>query len=231
MRLIGCGDIHMTPANLVKIDGIDMADLLIVNGDLTNYGKRGDAKTVLEQILTIIPHIAAQVGNLDHFEINDYLEGLEMNMHNQARIFEGTVCLIGIGGSNPTPFKTPTEFSEKELEEIAHQGFSQAEEMLELAEQLHNHHIPTIFVSHTPPINTNVDKISSGAHVGSAAIRKIIEKYQPELCLCGHIHEAAGIDKIGKTPIFNPGMVSKGGYVDIHIDHSIITATLQSVYK
>ncbi len=231
MRIIGCGDIHMAPANLAKIEGIDKLDLLIVNGDLTNYGKQEDARAVLDQVMAIIPRLTAQVGNLDHLEINDYLEGLNINLHGQARIIEGSVCLIGIGGSNPTPFKTPTEFSEKELEAFAHQGFSQAKELLGLAEQLHNHHIPTILVSHTPPINTTVDAISSGAHVGSTAIRKIIEKYQPELCLCGHIHEAAGSDTIGKTPIFNPGMVSKGGYIDIHVNHSTVTATLQSVYR
>lgn len=231
MRLIGCGDIHMTPGNLAKIDTIKDADLLIVNGDLTNYGKQGDAKAVLDQIMAVIPWLKAQVGNLDHFEINDYLESLDINLHAQATIFKGAVCLVGLGGSNPTPFKTPTEFSENELKSFARQGFSQAKELLGLAEQLHNHHIPTIFISHTPPINTSVDKIGSGVHVGSAAVREAIEQYQPDLCLCGHIHEAAGMDTIGKTPIFNPGMVSKGGYIDIHIDHSTVTATLQSVYK
>lgn len=231
MRIIGCGDIHMAPANIARIHAIQDADLLVINGDLTNYGKIEDAKTVLNEVLVTIPQVEAQVGNLDHFEINDYLEELGMNLHAQAKIIQGSVCLIGVGGSNPTPFKTPTEFSEQELENISERAFIQAKELLTLGEPLHNHHLPTLFVSHTPPLNTAVDKIGSGAHVGSPAIRKIIEKYQPELCLCGHIHEAAGYDKIGNTPIFNPGMVSKGGYIDIQIDNSTINATLKSIYK
>lgn len=231
MRLIGCGDIHMAPSNLAKIEDIDSADLLIINGDLTNYGKNREAKEVLDHILAVNPSVLAQVGNLDHFEINGYLEELDINLHGHARIFQGTVCLIGIGGSNPTPFATPTEFSERKLTELVEECFMQARELVALAEPLHNHRIPTILVSHTPPMKTRVDKISSGIHVGSSAIRSAIEQYQPDLCLCGHIHEAAGSDAIGKTPIFNPGMVSKGGYIEIHIEHSTVTATLQSIYK
>lgn len=41
--------------------------------------------------------------------------------------------------------------------------------------------------------------------VGSTAVRKAIEKYQPLLGLHGHIHESKGVTKIGKTLAINPG--------------------------
>jgi Icc-related predicted phosphoesterase len=41
--------------------------------------------------------------------------------------------------------------------------------------------------------------------VGSTAVRKIIEKYQPLLGLHGHIHESAGFVRIGRTQCLNPG--------------------------
>jgi Icc-related predicted phosphoesterase len=41
--------------------------------------------------------------------------------------------------------------------------------------------------------------------VGSKAVRKMIEKYQPFLGLHGHIHESSGSMKIGKTYCVNPG--------------------------
>jgi Icc-related predicted phosphoesterase len=41
--------------------------------------------------------------------------------------------------------------------------------------------------------------------VGSTAVRKIVEKYQPKLGLFGHIHESGGDTFIGKTLCVNPG--------------------------
>lgn len=65
-----------------------------------------------------------------------------------------------------------------------------------------------VLITHAPPSDTNTDLIkdSNGnlLHVGSRAIRKIIEKKQPVLSLHGHIHDTvqnSGIfpDYIGKT--------------------------------
>jgi len=63
--------------------------------------------------------------------------------------------------------------------------------------------------------NTALDIVGDGIHVGSTAVRKFIEKYQPHLCLTGHIHEAVGKDKIGSTIIVNSEMLSDGGYTEI----------------
>jgi Icc-related predicted phosphoesterase len=74
-----------------------------------------------------------------------------------------------------------------------------------------------IFVSHTPPKNTKLDKISMkaakevrGKHFGSKLTRRVIERHQPVLNLCGHTHEAFGVDKIGKTVCVNTGAVHEG---------------------
>jgi Icc-related predicted phosphoesterase len=44
-------------------------------------------------------------------------------------------------------------------------------------------------------------------------VREFIEEQQPELCLCGHIHESRAEDRIGKTHVINPGPLKEGGYV------------------
>jgi len=62
----------------------------------------------------------------------------------------------------------------------------------------------TVFVIHTPPYNTKLD-ITNMKHVGSVAVRRFIEKYQPLATLHGHVHESAGTEKIGKTICINPG--------------------------
>lgn len=70
---------------------------------------------------------------------------------------------------------------------------------------------PLIFITHDIPYNTKLDvgkdKKSHvyGKHLGSTIARKFCEKYQPLICVGGHIHEGKGKDKIGKTIVLNPG--------------------------
>lgn len=71
-----------------------------------------------------------------------------------------------------------------------------------------------LFLFHAPPYSTNLDRAALDGkmidhapldvHVGSIAIRRFIEKYQPLVTLHGHIHESASItrhwhDRIGRT--------------------------------
>jgi Icc-related predicted phosphoesterase len=227
MKIIAFGDIHMATAETARIPGIREADLIILNGDLTNYGGKKEVRNVLDDIMKINPNVLAQFGNLDGGEVNEYLEKLGINLHGQARLVQGEVCLIGVGGSNFTPFHTPSEFPEREISELANRAFRQGLDYISLAEPLHNRKIPQILVSHVPPFNTEVDKLHNGKHVGSKAIRTIIEQYQPDLCITGHIHEAKGKDCILKTPIYNHGMLRQGGWIHIDIQQSQLEITLQ----
>ena len=69
----------------------------------------------------------------------------------------------------------------------------------------------TIFVIHSPPWNTRLDRVyPDGAHIGSKAVKEFIEREQPLLTLHGHAHESFEIsgqfkEDIGKTISINPG--------------------------
>ena len=77
---------------------------------------------------------------------------------------------------------------------------------------------PIIFLSHNVPFNTPLDKIKDkkspryGYHYGSLIVRKMIDKYQPLVCIGGHIHENFGKCKIGETTCINAGF---GSYVNV----------------
>jgi hypothetical protein len=68
----------------------------------------------------------------------------------------------------------------------------------------------TILATHLPPANTKIDQNSAGGHIGSEAVKKCIEKFQPALHLCGHCHDAPGEVRIGKTTSINIGAVKEG---------------------
>ncbi len=76
----------------------------------------------------------------------------------------------------------------------------------------------TIFLFHTPPHKTNLDRAALDGkmidhapvdvHVGSIAVREFIEKAQPFITLHGHVHESSRItgkwqDRIGSTYLFS----------------------------
>lgn len=70
----------------------------------------------------------------------------------------------------------------------------------------------SILIAHNPPYGY-VDKAYNGKHVGSKIILNAIKKFPPKMVFCGHIHEAKGKAKIGKTIVYNLG--SKGDYAVI----------------
>jgi Icc-related predicted phosphoesterase len=120
--------------------------------------------------------------------------------------------MISSGYVNPTPWETPREASEEELAE-------KIEAMVSQLENVEN----SIWNFHAPPYDSGLDVapaldtsvyppapiMQSGelayTNVGSKAVKDAILKYEPLLGLHGHIHEAKGVRKIGRTICMNPG--------------------------
>jgi Icc-related predicted phosphoesterase len=214
--MLAISDIHERLENLpaLKAD-LRAADWVLLLGDLTQFGHRAQAETVLNAIRTENQRILAVPGNLDHPDVIDFLEEEGVSLHGHRRII-GDIGLAGLGASNQTPFGTPLELSEEEI----YAGLAPQVEAIATARW-------RIVISHTPPRDTVVDRIRSGSHVGSPSVRRIAEEYQPHLLLCGHIHEARGEDAIGPTRILNPGPFGSGGYIWIEVGNDAIQADLR----
>ena len=63
----------------------------------------------------------------------------------------------------------------------------------------------TIYVAHTPPYATSLDRLNGITPIGSRALRAFIEKRAPPLTLHGHLHESPGVERLGRTLSVNPG--------------------------
>jgi len=76
---------------------------------------------------------------------------------------------------------------------------------------------PKILMAHCPPYATALDVLYDGRHVGSRAVRAIIERHTPVLALHGHIHESPAMEggswmhRLGDTIAVNPGSSHHGG--------------------
>lgn len=206
MNIMAFGDIHEYLHPLVPLAAqLRQADLLLVTGDLTRWRGADTAAKVLQALQHYNPHVLAQVGNTDEWETHHYLNHLGINLHGQGHR-RGDLGIFGVGGSNATPFATPTEFREEEIVEYLLAGY----EMVKDAPF-------TLLVAHCPPYHTALDRIHAGYHVGSRGVRQFIETYQPDICISGHIHESPGEEYLGKTLLLNPGMLAQGGYVTVTV--------------
>lgn len=85
------------------------------------------------------------------------------------------------------------------------------EEMWELLERAHEkvkHAKKKVMLVHEHPAGSVMEL---GRFPGSNAIKKAIDTFKPDLVVCGHVHEAAGIEeRIGSTKIVN---VAKHGRI------------------
>ena len=62
-----------------------------------------------------------------------------------------------------------------------------------------------VLAVHSPP-RGHVDVSGRGDHLGSEAVLEAIERAQPRLAICGHIHESWGErSRIGETEVVNLG--------------------------
>ena len=138
-------------------------------------------------------------------------------MHGDARRF-GDLGIFGCGGSNVTPFHTPTELSDAEIGLLLERGYAAVKDAPHL-----------LMLCHTPPAHTATDRITSGLHVGSLAVRAFIEAHQPAVCITGHIHESAGVDRIGRTTVVNAGALGAGGYIVVEAACDGLQAELRRV--
>ena len=112
------------------------------------------------------------------------------NLHGKS-IRHGSIALLGCGGSN-------IGMTEKEIYETIKETNKRAQN-------------PTkkILITHVHPAGTIMESFSQFVK-GSTGVRKAIESIKPDIVLCGHVHEAEGIEeKIGQTTIINVGKKGK----------------------
>jgi Icc-related predicted phosphoesterase len=199
--VIALTDIHGSHTAIERItDELESADVVVLAGDLTNFGHKRDAQRIIRIVTQHARQVLAVPGNCDYPDVLETMDELGVGIHGSHTVIDG-ISFVGLGGSLPAPGSTPFEFAEDELRTLLDRA------VIDLPDGA-----PTILVSHQPPFGTLSDRIYSGEHVGSTAVRSFIEAHQPMLCLTGHIHEAAGITSLGRTQIVNPGPFGRRGY-------------------
>jgi Icc-related predicted phosphoesterase len=209
MKLLGITDLHGRQAALERIlADAGEVDLVLFGGDITNFGSPVDAAMLIAIAEEAAGRALAVAGNCDSAEIDLRLLEMGVGLRRRGVIVDG----VGIHGLSAMPPWQPSmyHFTEAELAEMLEAGFAQITGAA--------HHV---VLSHPPPRRCRLDRTVFGRHVGSAALREFIDRVQPRLVLCGHIHEGRGIDALGETIVVNCGPATAGSYAVAEIGEQV----------
>jgi len=194
MKILAIADIHGSQYRLnIVLNNIEkyLPDLVVICGDITQFGPGELAKNFLNQIPI---DTFAITGNIDTPDVFKAIYESKATNIELKKVEKNKVSFIGINGTNLDDFKAVYEKNILDKK--------------------------SVLVSHKPPYGAQ-DKVFFGMHGGSKELREIIDKFKPLLVLCGHIHEDPGFTKIGETLVINCSMGKRGEGALVEINHKI----------
>ncbi len=202
MRILALSDLHAEEDVLHRLKARASKtgyDAVFFVGDLTTRGPVSYA----EEAVSIFPNSFAVHGNMDTPDVVEALRRKGVLVHGKKVKF-GEWDLVGLGGSNPTPHRTPNEMSEEQI------GMALNASGIDRL---------SIVLCHPPPFGF-FDSVG-GQHVGSRAVRKMVEQKKPLMLICGHIHEHQGQQVVGETLVVKLGAAQNLRAAEIEIGKEI----------
>jgi len=194
LKILAVADIHGAQYRLnLVLKNIERhsPDLVVVCGDITQFGPWSVAKNFLNQIPV---ETLAITGNIDTPEVTKGIDESKSIGIELKRVVKKGIPFVGTNG-----------FDYTQIDVINSKKLLDGESVL---------------VSHVPPYGTQ-DKIFMGKHGGSKELRGIVDKFKPRLVLCGHIHEDPGVIQIGETIVVNCSMGKRGEGAIVDIGEKI----------
>jgi Icc-related predicted phosphoesterase len=151
------------------------------------------------------------LGNDDFASLGALLDQAPWGVHAEGKVvmLDDRHEMISWGYSNITPWHSHREQTEEQLAATLHQL---AAGLKDPSQAIVNVHVPPYGtqLDDAPVLDKDLRVVQSMgqvkfAAVGSTAVRDFELQMQPLLGLHGHIHESAGIRRLGRTIAINPG--------------------------
>ena len=193
MRILALSDVHGDREFIKKMaqkGKNEAVDLVILAGDLASHDGNIDGMVgpFREQNL----EVAIIPGNHEGLAEVEFLceRYGATNLHGYI-LKKGTVGIFGCG------------YGDVGIHQLTEEDFAKT------LEKTHNQlgNVKTkVMLTHVQPTNSVV----ALNWPGSTAVREAIHKFQPDIHICGHIHETHGIEEtIGNTRVMNVGKTGK----------------------
>lgn len=200
LRVLAFADIHGDKNLLekhLKTASEQNVDLVIIAGDIASRESPDTApENSIGPFLKIGKTVLLVHGNWETEGLIKFLSDVygAKNLDGYSLMYKG-VGIFGAGGATIGPIST----SEKEIDYKLRKGLKYVSGAKK-----------KLMVTHSHPANSIISKFTT-VFSGSSAIKKAIDEFQPDVMVCGHVHEAEGVEEIiGRTKVIN---VSKSGKV------------------
>lgn len=222
LRILGLADLHDCTERLRDLKDLK-CDLIAFCGDLHNGSSRERARPAAMALACLGPPVLIVPGNMDHRDVVPVLwEKAGFIMLHQSSFRHKEYGFIGMGGmiaKDPRRLGDPNRYYHRDEEVYS---------ILEKAYQEVSGARAKIVIVHQPPRGAQ-DILYNGERSGSLELRRFIENFQPDLVLCGHIHEDRGECLIGSTLVVNVGELRRGYGAMIELNDEITVEGIRSI--
>jgi Icc-related predicted phosphoesterase len=218
MRIAATADIHFTPQGYDRVREPlshvrDEADVLVIAGDLTNYGRTDEMHSLLNGLVRVRLPIIVVLGNHD-YESGHEQELIRMLTDEGIKVLDGSSYErdgVGFAGTKGFPGGFGrgllTSFGEKEVKAFVQASLDEA---MKLERALTLLRAPKlVIVTHYAPVAETVhgEPLEIWPYLGSSRLAEVIDRHQAAMALHGHAHHGQ-LD--GKTtagiPVHNVAM-------------------------
>jgi uncharacterized protein len=215
MRIAATADLHFTPQ---RYDAIrepmsrlkDEADVLIIAGDLTNFGKPEEMSSFLTALVRLRIPIVAVLGNHDH-ESGQPEELMRLMTAEGIKVLDGSSYVRdGVGFAGVKGFfggfgrGVLTAFGEAPVKAFVQAGIDEAVKLEKALMQIHAD--KRVVVTHYSPIRETVagEPPEIFPYLGSSRLAEVIDRFGAVLAVHGHAHHGSPEGKtIGGVPVYN----------------------------
>ncbi len=216
LRILGLADLHDCTERLEDLKDISAScDIIVFCGDLHNGSSRERARPAVMALARLGSSVLIVPGNMDHRDTVPELwrKAGFVELHQSSFRYK-EFGFFGLGGMIA---RDPRRLGD--LNRYYHRD----EEVYSLLEKAYGEVSDAqrkILVVHQPPRGAQ-DLLYNGESSGSSELRRFVEDHQPDLVLCGHIHEDRGECQIGSTLVVNVGELRRGHGAVITLDEEI----------
>jgi len=206
MRIAALADLHFTPQSYDRIrDQMnrirDEADLLVLAGDLTNFGKPEEIESMLNSLVRLRIPIVAVLGNHD-YESGKSEELMKLLVQEGVKLLDGTGYErdgVGFAGTKGFPGGfgrgALTAFGEPEVKAFVQAAIDESLKLERALSQLRT--AKRVVVVHYSPIATTVqgEPVEIFPYLGSSRLMEVIDRHGADLVLHGHAHHGSADGK------------------------------------
>src|SRR5258707_8769546 len=199
MRIAATADIHYTPQSYDSLREPmarvrDEADLLVIAGDLTNFGKPEEMHSLLNALVRLRIPIVAVLGNHD-YESGQEQELMKMMTDEGIKVLDGSSYErdgVGFAGAKGFPGGFGrgmlTAFGEKEIKAFVQAGLDETLKLERALSMLRASKI--VIVTHYAPICETVsgERPEIWTYLGSSRLAEVSDRHQAALAFHGHAH-------------------------------------------